>query len=148
MTFWTLIFQGFLIKPLCSLVYSYRVLQRHWSGPLTREMQACMSFSLLVVGQEGYAMIHSECACEYTGVCARTAPLPKSPNLQWTRYDWVIKQIKPVYTSARLGSDISPNPRQLRHLWSSFSPCLFTRQLDQPEPLAVKRSGPIKQEFS
>ncbi len=79
MTFWTLILQGFLISPLHTLMYSYWLLQRCWSGPLTWDIWGSMSFPSLLVGQQGYAMIHWDswvCA-----LCVRTALLPKSASL-------------------------------------------------------------------
>lgn len=79
MTFWTLILQGFLISPLHTLMYSYGLLQRHRSGPLTWDIWVSVSILCLLVGQEGYAMIHSVCTCLY--VCTLyvyTALLSKS----------------------------------------------------------------------
>lgn len=86
MTFWTLILQGFLISPLHTLMCSHGVLQRCWSGPLTWNKWHSASFPCLVVGHEGYPMIHWDSVCVYIcitlcHVWACSALLPKSVSV-------------------------------------------------------------------
>lgn len=86
MTFWTLILQGLLVSPLHTFMYSYGLLQRRWSGPLTWDIRGSVSFPCALVGQRGYAVIHRDSQvylCVYV--------VPKSPSLltfsQWMLYD-------------------------------------------------------------
>lgn len=117
---------------------SYGLLQRCWSGPLIWDIWVSMSILCLLVGQEGYAMIHWLCTCLYvctSWVCMALLPKSLIPNLQWTRYDWVIKQIKPTSTSASLCGDISPNPRHPGHP-------------DPPQPMFIQETvGPAQRQF-